>query len=225
MIMAETKQLSKTQKMLNVWAVVLILWSLYRTANIAMPLWFDEFIAKPAVFILPVLWFIHKYEGTTIWEGLWLSKENIRSSLYYALGIGIFFAVTAAIGNISKYGHFSTNATLFSLSSSTFGMTIAITIATAISEEILSRGFVIKRLYEESKSVYGSAFLGSVLFLILHVPILFGDYKLSGPSIILLLSTNFILSFINSIVFIDRKNLLAPILIHAFYNIAILLYT
>ncbi|KXK09105.1 MAG: hypothetical protein UZ21_OP11001000158 [Microgenomates bacterium OLB22] len=90
-MMAETKQLSKTQKMLNVWAVVLILWSLYRTANIAMPLWFDEFIAKPAVFILPVLWFIHRYEGATIWDGLWLSRKNIRSSLYYALAIGAFF--------------------------------------------------------------------------------------------------------------------------------------
>ena len=55
------KTVSYTQKVLNVWAVILILWSIYR-AKLALPEWFDEFIAKPLIFILPVYLFIRKVE-------------------------------------------------------------------------------------------------------------------------------------------------------------------
>jgi membrane protease YdiL (CAAX protease family) len=101
---------------------------------------------------------------------------------------------------------------------------IIITFATAITEEIFARGFILKRLYEEWGNSYSAAFFSSLLFLIIHIPILITNLKLSGNLLLLFFATDFILSLVNSFVFLERKSLVAPILIHALYNIAILFY-
>ena len=101
---------------------------------------------------------------------------------------------------------------------------IALALATGISEEILSRGFILKRLYEESKNIYTSSFFASVLFFFLHVPILFTNHKLTGDLLLLFMGTDLMLSLVNSFMFLDRKNLFVPIFIHAFYNLSIILF-
>ena len=61
---------SPTQKALNVWAIVLIIWALYRAKfRTDLPIWFDEFIAKPAVFILPIYYYISRYEKKNFFSG------------------------------------------------------------------------------------------------------------------------------------------------------------
>jgi len=94
-------------------------------------------------------------------------------------------------------------------------------LATGITEEILSRGFVLKKLYEQSKNVYSSTFFASVLFFFLHVPILFANPRINGTMLLMFMTTDLLLSMINGIIFLEKKSLTAPILIHAFYNIII----
>ena len=57
-------KVTATQRALNLWAVILIIWSVYR-AKFRLPEWLDEFIAKPLVFILPVYYYIRKIEKKT----------------------------------------------------------------------------------------------------------------------------------------------------------------
>jgi membrane protease YdiL (CAAX protease family) len=97
-------------------------------------------------------------------------------------------------------------------------------LATGISEEILSRGFVLKRLYEDSKNILTSSFFASILFFFLHVPILFTNIKLTGNLLLFFMVTDIILSLFNSFVFLIRKSLFLPIFIHALYNITLLLF-
>ena len=59
------KKVTPTQKALNLWAVILIVWSVYRT-YFKLPEWFDEFVAKPVVFVLPVLVYIKSVEKKEI---------------------------------------------------------------------------------------------------------------------------------------------------------------
>ncbi|KXK10828.1 MAG: hypothetical protein UZ22_OP11002000589 [Microgenomates bacterium OLB23] len=66
---------STIQRVLNVWAIVLIIWSIYRT-KLALPEWFDELIAKPLVFVLPVYYSIIKYEQKPFFEQIWLKKKD-----------------------------------------------------------------------------------------------------------------------------------------------------
>ncbi|OGK16789.1 hypothetical protein A2862_02035 [Candidatus Roizmanbacteria bacterium RIFCSPHIGHO2_01_FULL_38_41] len=215
-----SKNISPLQQVLNVWAIILIIWSVYRT-KVLLPEWFDEFIAKPVVFILPVYIFIKKFEQKPFLQQIWLKIHNSLGDIYISLFLGGVFASSALFANYARYGDFQFAKEFFS---NKFLIVLLIPFATSISEEILSRGFILKRLYEDSKNMYSSSFLASILFLILHIPILFTIPGLSGSLLLLFLATDFILSLVNSFIYLDRKSLLAPILIHAFYNIAILLY-
>lgn len=212
------QKISPTQKALNLWAVILIIWSIYR-ANVRMPEWFDEFIAKPLVFILPVYYYIKNIDRKNFFESLLIKPKQITKDLVLGLGVGGVFFVTSILANFIKFHRvFSLNAT-FTASNIVFISMTAL--ATGISEEILSRGFVLKKLYDESRNIYTSSFFASILFFFLHVPILFTNVKISGNMLLLFMGTDLILSLVNSFIYLDRKSLVLPILIHAMYNISL----
>ena len=215
------KEVTTTQKALNLWAIILIVWSIYR-ANLKMPDWFDEFLAKPLIFILPVYYYITKIEKKNFFKEIYIEKKQVIKDLLIGLGIGLVFIVGAILGNYIKYKKF----VLFStpISPQNIVLFILIALATGISEEILSRGFVLKKLYEESKNIFTSSFFASLLFFFLHVPILFTNIKITGGLLPLFMLTDISLSLVLSFVFLSRKSLVLPILIHAFYNLAITLF-
>ncbi len=212
------QKISPTQKALNLWAVILIIWSIYR-ANVRMPEWFDEFIAKPLVFILPVYYYIKNVDKKEFFSSLLIKPKELGKDILFGLGIGGVFFITALFANFVKFNRF------FSLNVSLTPQTIMFisltALATGISEEILSRGFVLKKLYDESKNIYTSSFFASILFFFLHVPILFTNAKIVGSTLIVFMATDLILSLVNSFLYLDRKSLVLPILIHAMYNISL----
>lgn len=213
-----TSKVSPTQRALNVWAVILIIWSIYR-ANIRMPDWFDEFIAKPIVFILPVYYYLSHVDKKNFFQAIWFKPKQLLRDIAYGVGIGVIFFITSIAANYVKFHkllHISGSLTLQGI-----GHITILAVATGISEEILSRGFVLKKLYEESKNVYTSSFFASILFFFLHVPILFTTAKISGNTLLLFMATDLILSLVNCFIYLDRKSLVVPILIHAMYNIAL----
>ncbi len=217
------KPVSKTQAMLNVWAVILIIWSVYR-AKFMLPEIIDELIAKPLVFLLPVYIYIKHNEKKDFAPSVWLTKDKLFSNVYIALFIGAIFALSALMANYTKYGNFSFGETLLNQNAQTLTLALVTALFTAFCEEVVSRGFVLKRLFEETGNVYTASFLASILFLVLHVPILLTNLKLSGSVLIWFFVTDFILSMINSFIFLSRKSLVPPILIHALYNLSIILY-
>ncbi len=215
------KDVSTIQRVLNTWAIVLIIWSIYRT-KLGLPEWFDELVAKPLVFILPVYINIYRFEQKAFFQAIWLKKKTILTDIYLGLFVGAIFMIAAFFSNYLRTGNI---AFLQNVLGGNILLAGTLTLATAISEEILSRGFILKRMYEDSSNMYSSSFIASVLFLVLHIPILFTIPNLPGSLLLLFLGTDFILSLVNSFVFLDRKSLLAPILIHALYNLSILFYT
>jgi len=215
------KSVSPTQKALNLWSIILIIWAIYR-AKLRMPEWFDEFIAKPLVFILPVYYYIKKVEKKGFLSRIDFQKKLSRFDLSIILTIGAVFIISAVIANFIKY-----KKIIFlqqPINPESLFYIILLALATGISEEILSRGFVLKRLYEESKNIFTSSFFASILFFFLHVPILFANQQLSGNILLMLLATDMILSLVSSFIFLERKNLVLPILIHSFYNLSIILF-
>lgn len=209
--------------MLNIWAIILIMWSVYR-AKFQLPEVIDELIAKPVVFLLPVYWYIKNTEKKQFASSVWLTSNKLFGNICLSLVIGAIFALSALMANYGKFGTFSFGQTLLNMQAQSLVFAIVIALFTAFCEEVVSRGFVLKRLYEESGNVYTSSFLASVLFLILHIPILLTNLKLTGSVLIWFMATDFILSLINSFIFLSRKSLVAPILIHALYNLSIILY-
>lgn len=202
------------EKVLNVWAISLILWSIYR-ANFKtdLPIEFDEFFAKPIIFLLPAYIFIKKVERVNFFQAVALFSKNFLQELLVGITIGIIFF--AALAWVSSAG--------FNIANSKIFYSFAIALAVAISEEILSRGFVLKRLYEQSKNIYTSSFLASLLFFFLHVPILFTSSSINGFLLLQVMFTDLVLSLALSFLFLQRNSLIAPILVHTFYTLGLLI--
>ena len=218
--MKHKEKISPTQKALNLWAVILIVWAIYR-AKVHQSEAFDAFDAKPLVFILPVWYYIRQYEHRNFFEAIDLKVKNFKSDVVYGFGIGGMFFISALLATFTRSGAVGWN---HSFTIEKVMLLVAIALATAISEEILSRGFILKRLYEESKSIYSASFFASILFFFLHVPILFTDPKINGNLLLMFMMTDLVLSLTNSFIFLSRRSLVLPILIHAFYNLAIVFF-
>lgn len=213
--------ISPTQRALNLWAVVLIIWAFYRAKfGTSLPPWFDELVAKPVVFILPVYYYVTQVEKRNFLDGIWLHFNNWKKMLLLGTGIGMIFITTGIFGNYLKFHTLG----LQNLMTPGIIGTVILAFATAISEEIISRGFITKRLYEEGHNIFSSTLNGSLLFFFLHVPILFSNAHMVGFVLIRVMLTDLILGVATSYFFLERKSLVLPILIHMFYSLSIILF-
>lgn len=215
------KPLSISQKALNLWAVILIVWSVYRY-NLRMPDWFDELIAKPLIFVLPVYFFVKKIEKKNFFKAISFDKNKVGRDIFFSLIMVLIFLASAILGLYFKKQNLNFNINQYQLKQ--LFLVVILALATGVSEEILFRGFVLKRLLQESKNVLSASFFTSILFFFLHVPILFTNIKIVGSMLLMIMITDIALSFALSLIFIYQNSLLLVILIHAFYNLTLTLF-
>ncbi|MCL4374681.1 CPBP family intramembrane metalloprotease [Patescibacteria group bacterium] len=214
------KPVSPMQKTLNFWAIILIVWSIYR-ANFHLPEAVDELIVKPAIFILPVYFFITRWEKRPFFAGIGLNFSSIKKDALVGFGAGGLFFLVGILANYFKHQR---QIVLPSFHLAPALASLVLATATSVSEEVLSRGFVLKRLYQESKNVFSASFLASVLFFFLHVPILFTSLRISGGTILFIMATDIVFSLFVSFTYLERKSLLPAILIHALYNLSFVFF-
>jgi membrane protease YdiL (CAAX protease family) len=205
----------------QIWAWILLAWSLYRYF-LVMPEWADELIFKPLVFFLPVVIYVFKKEKRG-WESLGITGKNIFTSLYIGIGFGFMFALEGIVANRLKNGKMLINPIEVYRQ---YGMLIlfGISLATAVWEETLNRGFLFNRIYGITRNLFYSVFISAVLFTLLHVPILVTSLKLQGPLLGLFFLTNFLLGIINSMLFARTKSIVAPAMVHLFWNMTVALF-
>ncbi|PIV09548.1 hypothetical protein COS31_05210 [Candidatus Roizmanbacteria bacterium CG02_land_8_20_14_3_00_36_15] len=215
------KKVSPTQKALNLWAVILIVWSVYRV-NLRMPEWFDELVAKPLVFIVPVYYYLKTVDKKNFFPALFLKPRMILKDLLFGLMIGAVFIASALLANYFRFKKLIFFSQPPALNYVLWVSLLAL--ATGISEEILSRGFILKKLYEDSHNIYTASFFASILFFFLHVPILFTNIHITGNLLLIFMLTDMILSLVLSFIFLTRQSLTLPIIIHALYNIVLTLF-
>lgn len=202
------------------WAIVIIVWAIYRSYfRTDLPQWIDEFIAKPIIFVLPVFYFIKRYEKRSFFGGLDFHLNSLLPDLLIGGAIGLIFLSMGILGNYMNMGVFIPPEKQIFLTDAI--MFTALALATGLTEEILTRGFVLKRLYNESKNIYTSSFLVSILFFFMHIPILFTDDNIRGALLIQIMITDMILSLVVSLLYLERRSLLVPVLIHMFYNLSL----
>jgi len=204
----------------RLWAWILLAWALYRYF-IHLPEWADEFIFKPLVFVAPVIWYVIKIEKQKL-ATVGLTTRNLFSSIYIGLGFGIVFAIEGLVTHAIKYGQLDVNP-IAAFQQYGFFL-IILSVATAFSEELLSRGFVFNRILEKTRNLPWAAILSSVMFMAIHIPILVTSNKLAGMTLILFFVTDFILAMANSLLYYNTGSLVAPILVHVFWNMTVALY-
>jgi len=207
-----------TEWIYQFWAWIIIAWCLYRYAfHFSEPI--DEFVVKPLIFVLPVLWYVRIKEGREL-ESVGLTLKTHGKSLLISIGFGLVFLGEAIAVNIVKYGHLQV-ASGGALSSYGLPLLLLLSLATAFSEELLARGFLFTRMYEVTKKLWTSAIITSLLFLSFHVPILLTTYRYTGMTLILYFLTKLALGIANCFVLSKTKSLIAPILIHVFWNVIV----
>lgn len=207
--------------MSRVWGWIVLVWALYRYF-FQFPEWADEFIFKPLVFVLPVLWYVRKREKKSL-QTIGLTTKNLFTSIYIGLGFGFVFAIEGLAANAIKYGKIEIMP-IAAFEQYGMGMLILLSAATAFSEEVLSRGFVFSRFMEGKKGLMYSATMSALMFVVLHIPILAFSLKLQGSALLLFFVTDFVLAFANALLLYNTGSLVAPILIHIFWNMTVALY-
>jgi len=218
--MAAKKVISSVTSVFRLWAWILLVWSLYRYF-FKLPEWADEFIFKPLVFVAPVIWYVRKKEKQSL-ATLGITWRNFFTSVYIGIGFGVVFALEGLVTHVIKYGTWDVNP-IAAFQQYGFFL-IILSLATACTEELLSRGFVFNRLYEKTKNLVYSTAVSSVMFVLLHIPILVTMTKLQGTTLILFLVTDFVLAIANSLLYYNTGSLVAPILVHIFWNMTVALY-
>jgi len=218
--MTAKKVVSSVTSIFRLWAWILLAWCLYRYF-FKLPEWADEFIAKPLVFVAPVIWYVRRKEKQSL-ATLGLTRRNFFTSVYIGLGFGVVFALEGLATHVIKYGKLDV-APIAAFGQYGFFL-IILSLATAFSEELLSRGFVFNRLFEKTKNLAYSSVVSSVMFMLLHVPILVTTTKLQGMTLILFFVTDFVLAVANSLLYYNTGSLVAPILVHIFWNMTVALY-
>lgn len=187
-----------------------------------LPIWFDEFISKPLIFLLPVAYYVTTQEKKDFWKAVDLRTSNWKAGIIFGLASGFLFFATGIVVQILR----NENIHEF-LARGSIGMVffyVFIAFATSFTEEILSRGFVLKRLYADSKNVINSVFFASFLFFFLHIPILFTDPNMRGVILLQVMATDILLSFAVSFLYLQKKSVWVPIIIHMFYNLSLYLF-
>lgn len=212
---------SVTEKMYRVWGWIVLVWALYRYF-FKLPEWADEFIFKPMVFALPVIWYVRTREKRGL-SSVGLTGKNLFTSIYIGLGFGFVFAIEGLFANAIKYGKIEIMP-IAAFQEYGLGMLLLLSAATAFSEELLSRGFVFTRLIEGKKSLIYAAAMSTLMFVVLHVPILAFSSKLTGVVLLMFFVTDFVLGFANALLLYNTGSLIAPILVHVFWNMTVALY-
>ena len=202
----------KIEKLLTSWGIIVILWSLFRS-GFSPPLWFNELLAKPLIFLLPVFYFLKKNEPkTTFFKAIGIPKKNLIREILLTL---LLMFLIAGFGLLSIFTNKDINVVFLNkFDPQLLGSLLGLALASAFSEEIVGRGFLFNYLHKYSKNFILSLFISSTLFFILYLP---GGLtqNLSGQDLIMNLILNFTLSFITGIAFYLRKNLIPAIGVHA----------
>ena len=210
-----------TEWIYQFWAWQVLAWVLYRYF-LSLPEPVDEFIFKPLIFVLPVLWYVRTKEKRGL-DSIGLTQKNFWYSLILGLGFGFLFAGEAMAANALKYGTLKLSPSAVVLNYGII-LLLLLSFATAFSEEVLSRGFLFTRLYEGTKKLWYSAFMSAFLFVAFHIPILLTTLRFTGMTLVLFFLTNIVLGVANSIIFNKTKSLVAPILIHLFWNVTVAMF-
>jgi membrane protease YdiL (CAAX protease family) len=206
-------------KNVTIYSVYLILiWAFYRFL-FQLPDEVEELVIKPVLWLFPVFWFTKK-EGFGI-TSLGITFKNLFPSLYLSIGLGTVFVAEGLLTNFLKYGHFNFGA---NIGSTPIMISLGLSFATAISEEIAFRGYIFSRLVFALKNEFGANLIQTILWTLIHVPIAFFVWGYTLPQGIVYLIITAIFGMGSAFIFARTKNIAGSVLLHVLWEWPIILF-
>lgn len=212
---APVHHVSPTQKAFNVWGIIVAIWAVYRaTIGAQSPITFDEFIFKPLLFLWPVLYYVTQHEKKNLANGLWLKFSHLKREIIFSL------LIIAPIAVFAGYVVMSGGAVI---DWSRIGLIVSLSAMIAITEETLSRGFVARHIYEETGGLFKTVFQASILHMFLRIPRIMTMPELFGNKLMLFFGADMLMSFVLTIIFLYRKNIIPVYIVRFATNVTLLL--
>lgn len=206
-------KLTYTERVLNIWAISMILWSFYRAAFQAnLGIWFDEVIAKPAIFLIPAYIFITRFEAKHFLRTVGLKAKSLWQELVIGGLMGSIFFLAMILFNDAQF--FVDKKAI---------QWIILALVTATTEVLLSQGFILERLLKDSKNVIIACVYASFLNFFLNIPLLFTTSGLTGELLLRMLVIQLSLNLALSFLYAYRRSVYAPIIIKAMYMLSVYL--
>lgn len=214
-----TRTLEQIHQVVKAYAIIFVFWGLYRIV-FRLPEELEETFLKPLVFIGAAV-FVEKPKNIglyflDIWgKGNWI--RALIAGLMFGLGY-LFFYATASFLAFAKLELGSELNSQFWIS------LLGIGTLTAIWEEWTFSGYILRKLSAISASAWPARITTALLFALIHLPILVFWYKFTGSVVLFQLTLLFILGIGNTILMGFSKNLLAPVVSHIMWGMAIYLF-
>lgn len=214
------EQLSE-KHVLALFSFIFILWAIYRYFPESLPVWVEELILKPIVWLIPTFWVIKKIEKKPF-ASLGLVNENLFPALYWGIGLGLVFALEGLLTNIFKYG--GLNLGEINLTPLAFLGSLILSLVTAFSEETVFRGFIFSRLWQIRKNELLANLISALLFVIIHLPVSVFVLGYTPGVMLVYLFLVFIFGVGSAFVFARTGNLVSSILLHVLWSWPIILF-
>ena len=190
-------------------------WSIYRLLT-HFPESIDEFVFKPVLWIVPVLLIVVVHERKSIIKSLGLDFTDPVHDVLFGIAVALFLYGVILVSLYIKFGFFIINP--LALNASGIVLYLFISMATAIVEEITFRGFFLTRLSNALKNRRRANGITTLLFLLVHLPILAFTNAMTASQIINTMTLSGIISLVDGYLFYHRKGIVAPIAAHAVWN-------
>lgn len=216
-----TAKLTKTSiiKDVTIYATYLIIvWAFYRFL-FQLPDNIEEFVVKPVIWLLPLVYILHKErEGLA---SLGITLKNLFPAIYLSLGLGSVFVIEGLLTNYLKYGYlnFAANIGNLPLMSS-----LGLSFATAFSEETAFRGYIYGRLASVVRGDWVANIIQTILWTAIHIPIAFFIWGYTLPQGIVYLGVTAIFGLGSAFIFGRTKNVFGSIFLHVLWEWPIILF-
>lgn len=199
-------------------AYLLVVWGFYRFL-FKLPEEIEEIVIKPLLWLTPVGIFLWKEKANLGSVGV--TGKNIFKSLYLSMGLGFLFLIESLFINYLKYSSFSFAA---NIGEKLIWNALFISFATAISEEIAFRGYLFNRVQRSLGSEWIANVSTSIVWALIHVPVVFFVWKLGAGSALIYLILTTVFGMGSAFVFARTGNIISSILLHVVWEWPIVLF-
>lgn len=208
-----SKQGGSFLKVLMYYVYLLVAWGLFRLL-IRLPEVIEELWFKPVVWMLPLWWLWSKEKKrVNFFEG------SVKKALLWGMGLGLLYGLVAWLVGLSKYGEIR-------LDSEVMGWldVAGIGLVTAVTEEVVFSGYLLQKIKGFVVSEWMTITLTGLGFALLHFPIAIFVYGYGGEETLGFLVVIILMAMGNYWVMMRTRNVIAPILSHWWWGVAIYMF-
>lgn len=212
------RRFNKLHSAFKVYAVVFVLWGIYRLI-FRLPEEVEETFLKPIVFVGVAMLIEKPKNWLKYFMEVWGSGDWVKA-LGWGLVLGLGYVVIYGFSSFLSFGNLLPEG----LTGSSILAFTLIGILTSVWEEWLFPGYIFSHIKADIKNVWSARLLTAAMFAAVHSPILIFWYKFAPQTIIFQLTMLFILGTGNVILQEKLKNLIAPAASHFGWGLAIFLF-